>query len=976
MGYLDNTGLAYFWSKLKALLSAKADKTEIPTKISDLNNDSGFVTDAKLPKYAVCQTSANQKAKVATTGSGDFQLVSGAIVYVSFTYGQTYSAESTLNIDGTGAKPMRRLLASRNTWFTWQEGEILGLVYDGSAYRIMDSGLATTDYYGETRLTSNTASTSEELALTPQGVNGLMEGAISGVPAFTYKNNYAVGARVRHGDYIYECINAVTAGNDFNASDWQKLPSLLTQIEAKADTSAIPSKTSDLTNDSGYITTGDIPTKTSQLTNDSGFITSSGVKIEKIQVNSTDQAINNKTVNITVPTKTSALTNDSGYITSSNLPTKTSQLTNDSGYITSSSVPTKLSQLTNDGDGTTNSKYATQAYVTTNGGKIDKIQVNGTDQTISNKTVNITVPTKVSQLTNDSKYITSSSIPTKTSQLTNDSGYITNTAIPTKVSAFTNDSGYITSSGVKIDKIQVNGTDQAITNKTVNISVPTKTSGLTNDSGYITSTSLPKYGTCPTAAATTAKVVTTKTGDFKLTTGAMVTVLFTNAQSASEASTLNVDGTGAKTIKANTSTNVQNRWSAGETVTFVYDGTDYQIVHPILATDVYYGVTKLATTVESAGSNIALTPSAVNGNMYQIVTGLKPYSASSTYAVGDRVRYNGVMYQCTTAITTAEAWTASHWKQLQPILEQVDKIPKYATCNTAGNAPAKVASTTNGDFLLKAGTIVAVTFTNSHTVTTTPTLNIDGTGAKPLGSPEGAAYAWKPGETVILVYTGDGYIIADSGRATTTYFGETKLDSSATSASTTTAATPSAINAIQKDTITGLDPFSTTKIYAVGDRVRYGSAVYQCSTAASTAGAWNSSNWTKVDPLLTQINSLEDMLTTVSGNVTKLGNIINPVNTNSNNGFNDFGIRFTAVTQNNSITYKFRRAILFIYRASTTANATIATVDQWGGIAYVNKNASWTVTTANAGTTTQTITIKNAASAAVNVVCLGFGATS
>lgn len=46
-----------------------------------------------------------------------------------------------------------------------------------------------------------------------------------------------------------------------------------------------------------------------------------------------------------VPTKTSQLTNDSGYITSANVPTKTSQLTNDSGYVTS--VPTQTSQLTN-----------------------------------------------------------------------------------------------------------------------------------------------------------------------------------------------------------------------------------------------------------------------------------------------------------------------------------------------------------------------------------------------------------------------------------------------------------------------------------------------------------------------------------------------------------------------------------------------------------------------------------------------------
>lgn len=35
----------------------------------------------------------------------------------------------------------------------------------------------------------------------------------------------------------------------------------------------IPTKTSDITNDSGYITSGDIPSKTSDLVNDSGFIT-------------------------------------------------------------------------------------------------------------------------------------------------------------------------------------------------------------------------------------------------------------------------------------------------------------------------------------------------------------------------------------------------------------------------------------------------------------------------------------------------------------------------------------------------------------------------------------------------------------------------------------------------------------------------------------------------------------------------------
>lgn len=37
------------------------------------------------------------------------------------------------------------------------------------------------------------------------------------------------------------------------------------------------------------------------------------------------------------------------------------------------------------------------------------------------------------------------------------------------------------------------------------------------------------------------------------------------------------------------------------------------------------------------------------------------YSTSATYDVGDYVIYNGQLYRCTTAITTAETWTAAHW---------------------------------------------------------------------------------------------------------------------------------------------------------------------------------------------------------------------------------------------------------------------------------------------------------------------------
>ena len=37
------------------------------------------------------------------------------------------------------------------------------------------------------------------------------------------------------------------------------------------------------------------------------------------------------------------------------------------------------------------------------------------------------------------------------------------------------------------------------------------------------------------------------------------------------------------------------------------------------------------------------------------------YSSSATYNVGDYAIYNGQLYRCTTAISTAESWTAAHW---------------------------------------------------------------------------------------------------------------------------------------------------------------------------------------------------------------------------------------------------------------------------------------------------------------------------
>ena len=131
---------------------------------------------------------------------------------------------------------------------------------------------------------------------------------------------------------------------------------------------------------------------------------------------------------------------------------------------------------------------------------IESISVNGIPQTVTNKNVDITVPTETSDLTNDSGFITLSDVPAQVQTDWNASTGMasilnkpslsavatsgdyddlsnkpTIPVVPTNVSAFTNDVPYATTSqipNVPIESISVNGTTQTITNKNVDITIP------------------------------------------------------------------------------------------------------------------------------------------------------------------------------------------------------------------------------------------------------------------------------------------------------------------------------------------------------------------------------------------------------------------------------------------------------------------------------------------------------------------------
>lgn len=82
------------------------------------------------------------------------------------------------------------------------------------------------------------------------------------------------------------------------------------------------------------------------------------------------------------------------------------------------------------------------------------------------------------------------------------------------------------------------------------------------------------YATCSTAAATAAKVGTLSS--YTLTTGGIVAVKFTYAVPAD--STLNINSTGAKKIFYRGSAIVNDVIKAGDIATFIYDGTQYQLL--------------------------------------------------------------------------------------------------------------------------------------------------------------------------------------------------------------------------------------------------------------------------------------------------------------------------------------------------------------------------------------------------------------
>ena len=162
----------------------------VPTQSSSNLITSGGVYNALQSSsgggvyYAVCSTGASTATKIVTIG-GITELYTGLSIRVKFS---NYHSSGTpkLNLNELGAMNIVKYGTTNEDPRGWRPGEVLDLVYDGANWVVTDGGDASTDYYGVTKLSSATNSTSTTMAATPSAVKAAYDLANAANEKITY----------------------------------------------------------------------------------------------------------------------------------------------------------------------------------------------------------------------------------------------------------------------------------------------------------------------------------------------------------------------------------------------------------------------------------------------------------------------------------------------------------------------------------------------------------------------------------------------------------------------------------------------------------------------------------------------------------------------------------------------------------------------------------------------------------------------
>lgn len=267
--------------------------------------------------------------------------------------------------------------------------------------------------------------------------------------------------------------------------------------------------------------------------------------VESVSVNGTKQTVTNKDINITVPTAVSDLNNDLGYLSKesdptvpswakqaqkpvytasevgalsadTHIPTNVSELENDVGYLTEhqdisgiedaiAGLTTKLNALADSDDTTLDQMSEIVAYIKNNKSLIDGITtgkvsaadiVDNLTSNAANKPLSakqgkilkglidgIVIPTKVSDLQNDSHYIDASGAPVQS--VNGQTGDVTITAAG--IGALTQHQDISDKANIAdLATVATSGNYNDLSNKPT---IPSKTSDLINDNNFISDSS-------------------------------------------------------------------------------------------------------------------------------------------------------------------------------------------------------------------------------------------------------------------------------------------------------------------------------------------------------------------------------------------------------------------------------------------------------------------------------------------------------
>ena len=542
------------------------EKPTIPTKISELINDSNFVDSTVLSTKANAVHTHNYDdlTNKPVLFSGTYADLTGKPTIPTKTSELTNDSNfATVTLLDSKADKVHNHsyteLDDLPTLFSGDYKDLIGtpVIPSKTSELTNDSNFATTDLVN-TKANKTHSHSYLDLEDLPNLFSGNYNDLLNKpkIPTLISElendNNYVNQA------YVEQRITDVATSGEIDLSDYVTTAQLNTKAD-KVHTHSYEDLTEKPTLFSGkyadLIGKPTIPTKTSDITNDSNFVTTSqlNTKADTIHTHSYEDLTDKPTLfsgkyadltgKPTIPTKVSELTNDSSFATTVQLSTKANTVhTHDyadlenkpilfSGkyidLLDKPTIPSKTSELTNDSNFVDTIALATKANLTHSHSYSDledkPILFSGAYKDLTGKP---TIPTKISELTNDSSFATTSQLNTELNKKANTShthvysdildapvsfngnyeDLINKPTIPTKVSDLENDENFATTSqlnsglNTKANSTHTHsyaeledlptlfsGNYNDLLNKPT---IPTAVSDLTNDLNFVDTTAL------------------------------------------------------------------------------------------------------------------------------------------------------------------------------------------------------------------------------------------------------------------------------------------------------------------------------------------------------------------------------------------------------------------------------------------------------------------------------------------------------